>query len=89
MGAIPESNIRDTLTANGWRIDFLGPITYLGNAVGFNADDEFPKVMTEQMPPEALEQMRAVAERFAKIAELLDGDRIYLPFTVVHAHRVD
>ena len=89
MGAIPESNIRDTLTANGWRIDFLGPITYLGNAVGFNADDEFPKVMTEQMPPEALEQMRAVAERFTKIAELLDGDRIYLPFTVVHAHRVD
>ena len=89
MGAIPESNIRDTLTANGWRIDFLGPITYLGNAVGFNPDDEFPKVMTEQMPPEALEQMRAVAERFTKIAELLDGDRIYLPFTVVHAHRVD
>ncbi len=45
--------------------------------------------MAEQMPPEALEQMRAVAERFTKIAELLDDDRVYLPFTVVHAHRVD
>jgi len=92
MGAVPESNIRETLTANGWRIDFLGPTTYLGNAVGFSgfdADDSFPKAMAEQMPPEALEQMREVAERFAKIAELLDDDRVYLPFTVVHAHRVD
>ena len=91
MGAVPEANIRDTLTANGWRIDFLGPTTYLGNAVGFGADEDgFPEGDgTEQMPPEALEQMRAVAERFAKIAELLDGDRVYLPFTVVHAHRVD
>ncbi|HJT94320.1 MAG TPA: class I SAM-dependent methyltransferase [Mycobacterium sp.] len=89
MGAIPESNIRDTLTANGWRIDFLGPTTYLGSAVGFNAGDEFPEAMAEQVPPEALEQMRATAERFTKIAELLDDDQVYLPFTVVHAHRVD
>ena len=29
---VPESNLRDNLTANGWRIDFLGPTTYLGNA---------------------------------------------------------
>jgi SAM-dependent methyltransferase len=90
--AVPESNIRDTLTANGWRIDFLGPTTYLGNAAGFRgfgADDEIPKAIAEQMPPQALEQMREVTERFAKIAEMLDDDRVYLPFTVVHAHRVD
>ena len=36
-GNVPESNLRDTLTANGWRIDFLGPTTYLGNAVGFRS----------------------------------------------------
>ena len=90
MGAVPESNIRDTLTANGWRIDFLGPTTYLGNAIGFRTgDDAFPKAVAEQMPPEALEQMREVNERFARIADLLDGDRVHLPFTVVHAHRVD
>ena len=92
MGSISEANLRDTLTANGWRIDFLGPTTYLGNAAGFRgfgADDEIPKAIAEQMPPEALEQMRAVTERFAKIAELLDDDRVYLPFTIVHAHRVD
>jgi SAM-dependent methyltransferase len=90
MGHVPESNLRDILTANGWRIDFLGPTTYLGNSVGFrSADDAFPKAMAEQMPPEALEQMRQVTERFAKIAELLEDDRVHLPFTVVHAHRVD
>jgi SAM-dependent methyltransferase len=90
MGGIAESDSRDTLTANGWRIDFLGPTTYLGNAVSFGGgDNAFTKVMEEQMPPDALEQMRAVAERFTKVAELLDGDRIHLPFTVVHAHRAD
>ena len=61
MGSVPESNIRDTLTANGWRIDFLGPTTYLGNSAGFGSGEEdFPQVMAEQLPPEALEQMREV-----------------------------
>jgi SAM-dependent methyltransferase len=90
LGAVPETNIRDTLTANGWRIDFLGPTTYLGNAAGFRMDESgLPQHLIDQMPPEALEQMREVRERFAKVADLLDGDRVYLPFTVVHAHRVD
>jgi SAM-dependent methyltransferase len=89
MGHVPESNLRDNLTANGWRIDFLGPTTYLGNAAGFRGNDDFAEAMAKQMPPEALEQMRAVTERFERIADLLDDDRVYLPFTVVHAHRVD
>ncbi len=90
MGSVPESNIRDTLTANGWRIDFLGPTTYLASAKGFgNADDQFPQAMVEQLPPEALEQMQQTRARFSTIAELLDGDLVHLPFTVVHAHRVD
>ena len=46
--------------------------------------------MAEQMPPEALEQMKDVSRPVrAPIADLLDGDRVHLPFTVVHAHRVD
>ena len=89
MGSVPESSIRDTLTANGWRIDFLGPTTYLGNAISFTGDESFGKAMAAQMPPEAVEQMQAVAARFEKIAELLDDNRIHMPFTVVHAHRVD
>jgi SAM-dependent methyltransferase len=89
MGSVPESNLRDTLTANGWRIDFLGPTTYLGSAVGFGGDDEFPKAMAEQLPPEAVERIAAVAERFKTISELLDDGRMHMPFTVVHGHRVD
>ncbi len=89
MAAVPESNLRDTLTSNGWRIDFLGPTTYLGNAVGFQENDEFTKVMGDQLPPEALEQMRDVVTRFERVADLLVDNRVHLPFTVVHAHRVD
>ena len=62
----------------------------MGNAVDFRSgDDAFRKAMAEQMPPEMLEQMKEVTSRFERIADLLDGDRVYLPFTVVHAHRVD
>ena len=90
MGSVPEANLRDTLTANGWRIDFLGPTTYLASAAGFgDRDEDIPPAMAEQMPPEALEQMQDVRARFSTIADLLDGDRVHLPFTVVHAHRVD
>ena len=89
MGSVPESDLRDTLTANGWRIDFLGPTAYLGNALAFGGGRELPEAIAEQMPPEVLAQMREVAARFEKIADLLDDGRVYLPFTVVHAHRVD
>jgi SAM-dependent methyltransferase len=90
MGSVSEANLRDTLTANGWRIDFLGPTTYLASAAGFgSAGDDFPQAMAEQMPPETMEQMRDVRARLSIITDLLDGDRVHLPFTVVHAHRAD
>jgi SAM-dependent methyltransferase len=90
MGAVPETNIRDTLTANGWRIDYLGPTTYLGNAAGFGGGPgDIPQMMAEQLPPESLEQMRDVSARFVRVAELIDDDRLWLPFTAVHAHRAD
>ncbi|MDV3126079.1 class I SAM-dependent methyltransferase [Mycobacterium sp. 21AC1] len=89
MGAVPEANIRDTLTAAGWRIDFLGPTTYLGNAEAFRGKDSLPQQLVDQLPPEALEQMQNVAARFERIGDLLDDGRVHLPFTVVHAHRVD
>lgn len=90
IGSVPESNLRDTLTANGWRIDFLGPTTYLANTAGFgDRTEEVPQQMAEQMPHEVLQQMADVRARFCTISDLLDGDRVHLPFTVVHAHRVD
>jgi CubicO group peptidase (beta-lactamase class C family) len=85
---VSETNIRDTLTANGWRIDFLGPTTYLASAAAFGGED-ISEAMAEQMPPEALARMQDVRSRFTAVADLLDGDQVHLPFTVVHAHRVD
>ncbi len=89
LGAVPEANIRDTLTANGWRINFLGPTTYLANTSALARDaDSLPEQMRQQLPAEALEQMREVAERYATIIPLLEDDRVHLPFHVVHAERV-
>ncbi|HZA09279.1 class I SAM-dependent methyltransferase [Mycobacterium sp.] len=90
MVGVPESNIRETLGATGWRINYLGPTTYLANSDAFLGDiDELPQELREQMGPEAVEQMSRVNERFATIAGLLDDGRVHLPFTVVHAERVD
>ena len=88
--AVSEDNLSDTLTAAGWRIDFLGPSTFLANSSSFGGDpDNLPEQMRQQLPPEQLEQMQQLRARFATIAPLLDGDRVHLPFTVVHAVRVD
>ena len=90
MAAVPEANLRDTLTANKWRINYLGPTTYLGNTGALAGDPEnLPEEMRRQLPPEALEHMRAVADRYAVILPLIDDDRVHLPFNVVHAERVD
>jgi len=89
MGAVPEDSIRDTLAGAGWRIDFLGPTTYLGNAAGFTGDpDVLPSEVLAAMPPERLEALRQMGERMSKILPLVDGDRVFLPFTVVHATRI-
>jgi len=88
--AVTEQNIRDTLTANGWRIEFLGPTTYLANTSSFALNpNNMPEQMRQQMPPEQLEQIQEVAKRLAAIVPLLDDDRLHLPVTVVHAVRVD
>jgi SAM-dependent methyltransferase len=103
MGAAPEvveamlhgtrtigQNIRDTLAATGWRINFFGPTTYLADINAFTPDlNDLPQQLREKVSPEALEQMRGINHRFAAIVNLIDDDRVHLPFTVVHAERVD
>lgn len=88
MAAVPESNIRDTLTGAGWRIDFLGPTTYLANSAGFLGDaDNLPEEVRQQMGEDRVAQIRELDARFKTIAPLLADDRVHLPFTVVHASR--
>ncbi|HET9874218.1 MAG TPA: class I SAM-dependent methyltransferase [Mycobacterium sp.] len=87
---VPESNIRDTLTGAGWRIDFLGPTTYLANTKGFLGDsDQLPEAARKQLGEDRVAQMREISARLKTITPLLTEDRIHLPFTVVHAARVD
>lgn len=89
MGAVPEDVIRDTLARTGWRIDFLGSTTYLGNTAGFTGGlDGLPPQVLAAMPPERLEAVRQTGERMATILPLIDGDRVFLPFTVVHTTRI-
>jgi SAM-dependent methyltransferase len=89
-GPVPEQNIRDTLAANGWRIDFLGPTTYLANTSSMSGDpDSLPEDIRQQLPPEQLQHMQEIRARFAVLAPLLADHRVHLPLTVVHAVRVD
>ena len=90
MEAVPEAGIRDTLTKAGWRIDFLGPTTFVGNASGFSGSfGKLPESVLLQMPPRQAEQMRLAAQRMATILPLIDNARIHLPGNVVHATRVE
>jgi SAM-dependent methyltransferase len=103
MGAAPEvveallhgprtigQNIRDTLAANRWRITFFGPTTYMANVSAFTPHlNDLPQQLRAKFSPETLEQMRGINDRFATIVNLIDDDRVYLPFIVVHAERVD
>ncbi|MGH3563038.1 MAG: hypothetical protein ACRDTN_14915 [Mycobacterium sp.] len=89
-GAVPDSNIRDTLTGAGWRIEFLGPTTYLANIAGFSGDsDDLPEEARRQIGEDRVAQMQEISARLKTIAPLLTEDRVHLPFTVVHATRVD
>ena len=77
-------------TANRWRINYFGPTTYLGNIGAFIRDvDDLPEQQRAKVSPWALEQMRGINNRFATIVNLIDDGRVYLPFTVAHAERVD
>jgi len=90
MEAVPEANIRDTLANAGWRIDFLGPTTFLGNTLGFTGSfGKLPEALHRQMPPEQAEQMGRMAARMATILPLIDDGRIHLPCNVVHATKVE
>jgi hypothetical protein len=89
MEAVTEAGIRETLTNADWRVDFLGPTTFVGNTTGFSGSfGKLPEAVLRQMPPGQAEQMRLSAERIATILPLIEGARIHLPCNVVHATRL-
>jgi len=90
MEAVPAADVRGTLGNAGWRIDFLGPAAFVGNASGFTGSfGKLPAAILRRMPPVQAAQMRRMAERMAAILPLIDNGRIHLPCNVVHATRMD
>ena len=90
MEAVPEAGIRATLAKAGWRIDFLGPTTFVGNSSGFSGSfGKLPEAVLLQMPPRQAERMRLASQRMATILPLIDDARIHLPCNVVHATKVE
>jgi len=90
MEAVTPAGIRDTLESTGWRIDFLGPATFVCNAAGFSGSfGRLPESLLEHLPPRLAGQMREMGARMAAIMPLLDDGRINLPCNVVHATRAD
>jgi SAM-dependent methyltransferase len=90
MEAVPEVGIRDTLAEAGWRIDFLGPTTFVGNTSGISGSfGKLPESVLLQMPPRQAEQMRLASKRMATILPLIEDAPIHLPCNVVHATRVE
>lgn len=80
--AMTVDELRSGLPAGGWRIDYLGPTSYLVNvsAAGFAAQVE--------QNPDASPRIRAIAQRLAVIEPLLDGHLVHAPFWEIHATRM-
>ncbi len=90
MEAVAEQDIRSTLTNAGWRIDFLGPTTFVGSTAGFTGSfGTLPDPILRRMAPGQAEQMRRMAQRMATIIPLIDDGRIHLPCNIVHATRAE
>lgn len=77
---IPEQTFHDLLPHNGWRIDYLGPTTYIGT------------ISVTAMPHDAdIDQAlgEAVVAPLRAVKPFLVDGRVHFPFWEVHATRMD
>jgi SAM-dependent methyltransferase len=83
---LPAENFERVLPAAGWRLDYLGPTTYLANF-----STETFKRMSEILADnqDLAARIELMLERFAVIEPLLDHHRVHLPYWAVHATRLD
>jgi SAM-dependent methyltransferase len=82
---LPAENFERVLPAAGWRIDYLGPSTWV-NTFG---QDAFAQLARRQTNPAFVQRTKRLLEQFKTIGPLLTDDRIYVPFWSVVATRVD
>lgn len=89
LAAVPESNLRQTLSGAGWRIDYLGASSYKTTTGGFNTHWEIlPPCVREAYPVESIDQIRRLTAHVATVCELIDAPAT-LPTTAVFATRLD
>jgi hypothetical protein len=92
---LPADNFERVLGACGWRVDYVGPSTYVG-IFGPETEAFMTKMMTmssqpgfpEQMKPEQ-DRMRALQDRLHVIEPLLENHRVHMPMWAVAATRLD
>jgi SAM-dependent methyltransferase len=82
MRSLSENDFRDVLPANGWRIDYLGPTTYL-----VNLSVETIEMMAQHS--DAAGQFDELMARYRAMEPWLAGGLVHAGFWEVHATRVD
>lgn len=86
-GLVSAENLERVLPAAGWRIDYLGPGTWVNNY----APDSFAQLAAVQSKgnPELAERSTRLLHQLDVIGPLLTDNRIFMPFWAVAATRVD
>lgn len=83
---LPAVNFQRVLPAAGWRVDYLGPSTYLAR---FTPETLARMNTVGSGNPGWAERMKPLQSQLDVIAPLLDSDRVHMPIWAVAATRVD
>jgi hypothetical protein len=82
---LPAENFERVLPAAGWRIDYLGPSTYVANF----SPETFEQMSALEPNPDVVARFGPLQEKLRVIAPLLENHRVYMPVWSVVATRVD
>jgi hypothetical protein len=82
---LPADNFERVLGAGGWRIDYLGPSTY----VGIFGPETVAFMDKMSSTPGFAERMKPTLARIRVIEPLLENNRVHMPMWAVAATRLD
>ena len=82
---LPAENFERVLPAAGWRIDYLGPTTYLGHFT----PEGFEQWLARASASGWGERMKPLQEQLRVIGPLLENHLLHMPFWAVRATRQD
>jgi SAM-dependent methyltransferase len=82
---LPADNFERVLGAGGWRIDYLGPSTY----VGIFGPETVAFMTKMSSTPNFAKRMKPTLDRISVIEPLLENNRVHMPMWAVAATRLD